>query len=88
MYSLPGISSASELLLCFACRRPFHSCRQQFATKCGNFKASHSHVHKSWGHGSVGSQPSSDVDYRSHLTKKRLIYKHINNMRCGPTAAK
>lgn len=24
----------------------------------------------------------SAIDYRSHLTKKRLIYKHINNMRC------
>lgn len=73
-----------------------HSCCRQFATKCGNFKASHSHADRRTprlphpqGGMSCPVRPTmtnididSAIDYRSHLTKKRLIYKHINNMRC------
>lgn len=81
-----------SLFHCILC----HSCCRQFATKCGNFKASHSHADRRTprlphpqGGMSCPVRPTmtnididSAIDYRSHLTKKRLIYKHINNMRC------
>lgn len=76
------------------CRGLSHSCRQQFATKCGTFKATHSHTKRLQHRGVVqweverAPMANIDVDYRSHLTKKRLIYKHINNMRAAPTGAK